>query len=120
MQTAFGQVCSSMLMMIPLALLIDHPWSAPLPPRDALQAVAALGILCTGFAYILFFRILATAGATAVSLVTFLIPPSAILLGAIVLDERLTLMQWLGMGLIAGGLAAVDGRLIKILQRNPS
>ena len=116
LQTAFGQVCSSMLMMVPLALVIDRPWERPVPPEEALQAVAALGILCTGFAYILFFRILANAGATAVSLVTFLIPPSAIILGALVLHESLTMPQWLGMILIGLGLAAVDGRLIRLLR----
>ena len=116
LQTAFGQVCSSTLMMIPLALAMDRPWERPLPPEEALQAVAALGIICTGFAYILFFRILANAGATAVSLVTFLIPPSAIILGAVVLHESLTLLQWLGMVLIGLGLAAVDGRIMRLLR----
>ena len=116
LQTAFGQVCSSMLMMVPLALVIDRPWERPVPPEEALQAVAALGILCTGFAYILFFRILANAGATAVSLVTFLIPPSAIILGSVVLGESLTMMQWIGMALIGFGLAAVDGRFMRFFR----
>lgn len=111
LQTAFGQVSSATLMMIPLALLLDRPWQNPLPTPEALQAVTALGIVCTGLAYILFFRILANAGATAVSLVTFLIPPSAILLGSLILHESLTPLQWLGMALIGLGLAAVDGRL---------
>lgn len=87
-----------------------------MPTIQAVQAVIALGILCTGFAYILFFRILANAGATAVSLVTFLIPPSAIVLGALVLHESLTSLQWLGMALIGLGLAAVDGRILQVLS----
>jgi drug/metabolite transporter (DMT)-like permease len=116
LQTAFGQVSSATLMMIPLALLLDRAWEQPMPTIEAVQAVIALGILCTGFAYILFFRILANAGATAVSLVTFLIPPSAIVLGALVLHESLTPLQWLGMALIGLGLAAVDGRLLQILS----
>jgi len=47
LQTAFGQVCSATLMMIPLSLVIDRPWQQPLPPQEALQAVAALGVFCT-------------------------------------------------------------------------
>ena len=116
LQTAFGQVCSATLMMIPLSVVIDRPWEQPLPPQEALQAVAALGVFCTGFAYILFFRILANAGATAVSLVTFLIPPSAIILGSVVLGESLTMMQWIGMALIGFGLAAVDGRFMRFFR----
>ena len=120
LQTAFGQVCSSMMMMLPLALVVDRPWERAVPPLAALQSVAALGILCTGFAYILFFKILANAGATAVSLVTFLIPPSAIVLGAVVLGESLTAPQWMGMGMIGLGLAAVDGRLLARWRANKS
>jgi drug/metabolite transporter (DMT)-like permease len=116
LQTAFGQVSSATLLIIPLAILLDQPWQRPLPTPEAMQAVIALGILCTGFAYILFFRILANAGATAVSLVTFLIPPSAIAMGALVLGESLSLMQYGGMALIGIGLAAVDGRPSKWLM----
>ena len=60
--------------------------------------------------------IIAIVGLTAVSLVTFLIPPSAIILGALVLHESLTPLQWLGMALIGLGLAAVDGRLLQALS----
>ena len=74
-----------------------------------------LGIaaLSTALAYVLYFRILATAGATNLLLVTFLIPVSAILLGALVLGERLAALQLIGMALIAAGLAAIDGRLLR-------
>ncbi len=109
-QTAFGQVTASATMMIPLALWFDPPWLMPQPTHMAILSLLVLGICCTGLAYILFFQVLARAGATAVSLVTFMIPPSAIAMGVLVLGENLTIAQLVGMGLIGTGLAAVDGR----------
>ena len=72
-----------------------------------------LALLSTALAYVLYFRILATAGATNLLLVTFLIPVSAIVLGVLVLGERLAASQLAGMALIAAGLAAIDGRLTR-------
>ncbi len=109
-QTAFGQVTASASMMIPLALWLDHPWLLEQPTHAAIVSLLVLGICCTGFAYILFFQVLARAGATAASLVTFMIPPSAIAMGVLVLGESLDTAQLIGTGLIGAGLAAVDGR----------
>ena len=74
--------------------------------------LAALALLSSALAYVIYFRILATAGATNISLVTFLVPVSAILLGWAFLGERLGAAQLLGMALIGGGLALIDGRLL--------
>ena len=112
-QTAFGQVTASATMMIPLALWIDHPWLLDQPTDKAMASLLVLGICCTGIAYILFFQVLARAGATAASLVTFMIPPSAIAMGVLVLGESLGLAQLIGMALIGAGLAAVDGRPVR-------
>ena len=77
----------------------------------------ALGLVSTAFAYVLFYRILARAGATNVTLVTLMVPVSATLLGALVLGETLTPSQGLGMALIGFGLLVMDGRLLKLLRR---
>jgi drug/metabolite transporter (DMT)-like permease len=114
-QAAFGQLMASTLVMAPVFLLVDRPWTLPMPGWHALAALAALGIVCTALAYILFFRILAGAGATNSALVTFLIPPSAILLGALVLGERLRAGDLAGMVLIALGLLAIDRRVAGLL-----
>jgi len=74
-------------------------------------------LFSTALAYILYFRILATAGATNALLVTFLIPVSAILLGTPVLGEQLEAKHFVGMGLIGLGLAAIDGRAGSLLRR---
>ena len=85
-----------------------------MPGMETWLALAGLAILSTAVAYVLFFRILATAGATNLMLVTFLIPVSAILLGALVLGEQLQTKHLIGMAMIAIGLAAIDGRLMSI------
>jgi len=77
-----------------------------------MAAVLGLAVLSTALAYIIFFRVLASAGATNIMLVTLLIPVSAILLGSLFLGEHLAGRQFLGMGLIGAGLAAIDGRLL--------
>ena len=109
--TAAGQVTATTIMMLPLVLAIDRPWLLPVPGPTTWIAVAGLALLCTALAYVIFFRILAAAGATNLVLVTFLIPVGAILLGTLFLQERLDPRQFAGMGLIALGLAAIDGRL---------
>jgi drug/metabolite transporter (DMT)-like permease len=73
-------------------------------------ALLALAVLSTALAYVIYFRILARAGATNLLLVTFLIPVSAILLGTAVLGEQLAPHHFVGMAIIAVGLAAIDGR----------
>lgn len=120
MVTATGQVTASALMLVPVALLIDHPWTLPLPTPAAWGAVAGLALLSTALAYVIFFRVLASAGATNLMLVTFLIPVSAILLGNLFLGERLAVRHGVGMALIAGGLAAIDGRLFARLGQRRS
>lgn len=117
---AAGQVTSSTIMLLPVTLLGDHPWSLAMPSAATWGAILGIALLSSALAYLLFFRILATAGATNLSLVTFLIPVSAILLGTLVLGERLEPKHFAGMALIALGLAAIDGRPIEWLKRRVS
>ena len=109
--TAAGQVTASAILLAPVVLVVDRPWNTPLPDPATWGAVLGLAILSTALAYILYFRILERAGATNLLLVTFLIPVSAIALGAGFLGEALTATQVLGMGVIALGLILIDGRL---------
>lgn len=110
MAAAAGQVTASSALLVPLALLVDRPWTLPPPGAAAIAAVVGVAAISTALAYVLYFRILATAGATNLLLVTFLIPVSAILLGALALGETLEPRHFLGMALIGLGLAAIDGR----------
>lgn len=109
--TATGQLTASSVIMLPLAVLVDQPWTLPVPPLEVIAAILALALVSTAFAYIVFFRILSVAGATSASLVTLLVPPAAIVLGILFLGESLSLTETLGLGLIALGLLSLDNRL---------
>jgi drug/metabolite transporter (DMT)-like permease len=117
MEAASGQVTASTLLILPIMLFVDRPWTLPaIPSLTVWAALVALALLSTALAYVLYFRILAVAGATNLLLVTFLIPPMAILLGAAFLGERLALRHFEGMALIGVGLAIIDGRIGRLLR----
>ena len=105
LQTAAGVLACSTAILTPVWLAVDRPWALPWPGVSPILAVVALAVLSSAVAYLIFFRILARAGAVAISLVTFLIPFSAAGLGWLVLGERLETRHFLGLALILGGLA---------------
>lgn len=105
LQTAAGVVTCSSVILAPVWLWVDRPWALDWPGWSPVLAVVALAVLSSAVAYLIFFRILARAGAVAISLVTFLIPFSAAGLGWLVLGERLELRHFAGLALILGGLA---------------
>ena len=114
--TAMGQVTASSVMLLPIMLMVDQPWRLVLPSGAALGALVGVAALSTAAGYILYFRILSTAGATNLLLVTFLIPISAILLGVFVLGEAFLLKHAFGMAMIGVGLAAIDGRPWRLVK----
>lgn len=113
--TAAGQVGASTLLMTPLVFWLQPGTSWSLPEAGGIAALLGLGLVSTAMAYIMYFRILATAGATNLLLVTFLVPVSAILLGSLVLGEQLAGIHFIGMALIGCGLAFIDGRPMRVL-----
>jgi drug/metabolite transporter (DMT)-like permease len=116
-EAAAGQVTASAVLILPIMLIVDQPWLLPAPPSlTVCLALVGLALLSTALAYVLYFRILAAAGATNLLLVTFLIPLTAILLGAVVLGERLEPWQFAGMALIGLRLALIDGRIAGLLR----
>jgi drug/metabolite transporter (DMT)-like permease len=114
--TATGQVVCSSLLLAPVALLVDRPWTLPLPDGETWLALAALGLLSTAVAYRLYFAILALAGATNLLLVTLLIPPSTMALQALFLGKAVGLPELAGFAVIALSLAAIDGRPLRLLR----
>ena len=110
LKIATGQVSAATIILLPLAGLGDRPWMLPMPTAGVWMALFALALLSTALAYLLYFRILAVAGATNIVLVTFLLPASALVLGTVFLDETVTATALAGMALIGLGLAAIDGR----------
>ena len=115
MSVTTGQLTAGALMMLPMAMLIDQPWTQPLPPATAMGAIVALALLCTALGYVLYFRLIDSAGATNALLVTLLVPPFAIVFGSLFLNEVLAPQDFFGLALIALGLAAIDGRLLRRL-----
>ena len=112
LMVATGQATTAALMLLPLALFFDQPWTLTMPPNHAIAALMGLACLSTVVAYILYFRLIASAGATNAALVTFLIPISAILLGVFILGEAFSLQQAAGALIIGLGLIIMDGRLL--------
>jgi drug/metabolite transporter (DMT)-like permease len=114
--TATGQVVCSSLLLAPVALFVDRPWTLPMPSSEVWFALASLGLLATAIAYRLYFAILALAGATNLLLVTLLIPPSTMALRAVFLGKPVGLPELAGFAVIALSLAAIDGRALRLLR----
>src|SRR5690606_27384214 len=113
---ATGQLTASTVVMVPVVLLtfgVDGLFDASAP---AWLSVFALALASTALAYTIFFRLLRTAGATNTSLVTLLVPMSAILLGVLILGERLAAFEIAGIALIVAGLLVIDGRILARLR----
>ncbi|WP_234890806.1 DMT family transporter [Agrobacterium vitis] len=115
--SAFGQTTATTIMMLPIVALVDAPWHLAMPSVMTIAALLGLGLFSTALAYIIFFHILAVGGAINSSLVTLLIPVSAILLGGLFLGEVLAFNHFAGMALISLGLLSIDGRLFSWLRR---
>ena len=108
---AAGQVTMASLMLLPVALIIEQPWTLAIPPWEGIFAFLGIVILGTVLSYILYFRLIDSAGATNASLVTFLNPVTALILGTLLLKEIITPTQMLGIGIIIFGLLIIDGRV---------
>jgi len=112
---ATGQITGATLLLIPLSLVFDHPWTLPMPDARTWMSLLAIALINTALAYVVYFQMVASVGVTLISLVTFLIPVIALFLGAVFLGESVTLQALAGMAIIALGLASADERLFKRL-----
>lgn len=115
-----SQVLLATAYMAPLALLFDRPWTLPRPSTAALLSLFLLGILGTGLAFIVYYRLLETANPTYISMVTYVIPVFGVILGVIVLGEQLTWYALAGFALILLGVMVVNGLFANLtrLQRS--
>ena len=110
LELACGQMTAAAIWTLPL-MLLDRPWSTAHWHGDAIAALLALVLISTVLAYMLYFRLLATVGATNTSQIGFLIPVSAMLLGVFTLNEHIAPIQLAGLLLIVLGMTVLDGRL---------
>lgn len=114
--TAAGQLTASTVLFVPVTFLFGGPWVIAEPTLGSMAALVGLALLSTAAAYIVYFRLLASAGAVNMLLVTLLLPATAILLGVTFLGEVLAPRHMAGMVLIALGLAAMDGRPLRYVR----
>lgn len=109
--SAAGQVSMSALLLVSFVVFTEDLGVFLEIEGKVWSAIAVLAIFSTSVAYVLYFRILASAGVTNLMLVTFLMPVTAIFLGIAVLDEQLGATESVGMLLISFALVAIDGRI---------
>lgn len=114
---AAGQMAVASIIMIPITVIVDRPWTLPAPSLHVVGAIAGLAVLSTTVGYLLYFSLLARAGSVNTALVSLLVPPSALLLGAIFLHERIHPRDLIGLCCIILGLIAIDGRPLRWLLR---
>ncbi|MEW9836739.1 DMT family transporter [Mesorhizobium marinum] len=110
---ATGQLTAATVIMIPLVLFWNGPTGLFEASAPVWAAIVALALVSTAFAYILYFGLIGSAGATNASLVTLVVPVSAVLLGFVFLAERLEPFEVAGMLLIGLGLLTIDGRILR-------
>ena len=107
--------CSALLIVLPVALI----WSPPthIPSFAVIRALAILGVVGTGLAYLLFFWLVQHVGATRTAIVTYLLPCTALIWGALLLHERIQFNAIIGLVLILAGTMLVNGTLNGLLAR---
>ena len=113
MMSSAGQLTGSTALLLPVTLAMHSPLDMAMPGTTVLIALILLAVACTALAYLLFFSILSSAGATNIALVTLLVPVTAVLLGVLVLAEELLANHLIGMAGISLGLLVLDGRLFR-------
>ena len=113
MMSSAGQLTGSTALLLPVTLAMHSPLDMAMPGTTVLIALILLAVACTALAYLLFFSILSSAGATNIALVTLLVPVTAVLLGVLVLGEKLSANHLIGMAGISLGLLVLDGRLFR-------
>ena len=112
---ALGMITGSAIVLTTLSLIFDGAPDLTLAPATW-ASISYIAIAATVLAYLVYYRVLEMAGAANLMLVTLLIPPVAIVLGAVVLDEALTMDAFVGLLVIALGMAILDGRLLSALS----
>jgi drug/metabolite transporter (DMT)-like permease len=115
--TATFQMLASAVMMTVVTGVVDRPWQLPMPGLTTWFAVIGLAALSTALAYIVFFQVMQRSGATNVMLVTLLIPVTAILLGYLMLGEKISAQEIVGALVVGSALLLIDGRVLNVFQR---
>jgi drug/metabolite transporter (DMT)-like permease len=117
-----GQLLLATLYILPVALLVDRPFSLPQPSLAAAASLLALAVLGTAVAFVVYYRLVETADPSTVSMVTYIIPVIGVVLGVLILNERLLWSTYAGFAFILVGVMSVNGlfkRRNKVLVARP-
>jgi drug/metabolite transporter (DMT)-like permease len=117
MVSAGSQLTCATVMLLPLSLLFDQPWTLPEPSLAAIASLVGLGAAATAFAYVIFFHIMTVSGTSNAMLVTLLIPISAVAMGHFALGEAILARHILGGLVIGVALLVIDGRALPRVWR---
>ena len=107
MVTAAGTMIWASVVLVPLACILDRPWTLS-PSAPALAATAALGLLCTGVALILYFRLVRTLGSMGVASQAYLRAAVGVVLGMVILGEEVAFSTGLGVLAAMVGVALIN------------
>lgn len=103
-----AQLTVATILLAPASLLIDQPYTLPLPAWPALGALLMLTIFSTAIAFYVYYRAMETTSATTLSMTAYLVPLVATLMGVLVLGEQLAWTVYLGGTLIVGGVMMIN------------
>jgi drug/metabolite transporter (DMT)-like permease len=117
LKVSTAQCTAAVVILLPLAAAMDRFWTLAPPGLTAWGALLGIGLVSTGLAYLFYFRLLGRVDPTDLLLVTFLVPISALGLGALFLGESVKPTAFLGMAMIGLSLIAIDGRIPARLRR---
>ncbi|TNE69357.1 MAG: DMT family transporter [Rhodobacteraceae bacterium] len=112
---AAGMLSGAALIALPVAFFVAGAPPVSLKP-ETWGALLYLSVMSTSLTYIIYYKVMAAAGAGNTSLTTLIVAPVSIALGALVLGESLPPQAYLGFGLIALGLLVIDGRILTRLR----
>ena len=110
--SATGMLVASAVMMVPLLFVTGTFQFSPID-LNVFSLALQFAVICSVFAYLLYFKILETTGAGNLLICTIIVPPSAILLEVLILDEVIGLNELAGLFIVTTGMIVLDGRLLR-------
>jgi drug/metabolite transporter (DMT)-like permease len=106
MMPAAGSLICGTVMLIPISLVVDRPWTLA-PSIDSVLALFALSVFSTALAFVIYFRLVQTLGSVGTTAQAYLRVPIGVAIGVLFLGEALSSMAWLGMACVVAGIIAM-------------
>jgi drug/metabolite transporter (DMT)-like permease len=106
MAPAAGSLLSGAAILVPLSLVVDHPWTLA-PSTSSMLALLGLAVFSTALAFVIYFRLIQTLGPVGTTSQAYLRVPIGVAIGVLFLGETLTSTAWIGLGCVVIGVAAM-------------